>query len=603
MLHLAHETSLVCYVDALDECAEGDIRDALRHFGELRDLAKSRNIKFLICFASRHYPEITIQNHRAINLDERAEHDQDISKYVNSTLHIPGTLGAELHDSLLERSRHVFLWAVLTVKSLNELYDGGGTRSQLRCRMRDTPEKVEDLFQGLLQNKNEYLLPILQWVLYAQHTLDVEELYLGVITSSGRLATGARDRAEIDQPRMRKFLRANSRGLVEFWIGERISTPWRHGGPVYYAQLIHESLREYLFQSGLNELDPSMGDRVGAFSHARLAQWCVSYVAADAAEYTRSAHYRVLTLSKFPLLHYVTSNIVEHLKIAYADNVLPDSTLGQFATLWLACKVDIFTDTAQTDCATLLYFALVKHGGRYRKKDFGNFPAPLLYEGKGIRSRGERWTGWHNASPRSLVLQAAVRVEPIDLAQLFHNRAFLGDFWLLIEQVLIQSAIEGSDHVLALLLHYAQLHKGSLLRIAVLNLNESTTKFLLRDGASLVSFGEPILCSLAREDDPMPCGDDPAGARIAIATILLDHGADHKGAILSASKAGRSRLARLLAARGATISRSAVRKAREKGRTNILDIVNEAGVTLGDSTADSAETSDASTTAVGGCGW
>lgn len=81
-------------------------------------MAKSRKIKFLICFGSCHYPEITVQYHRATKLDERAEHDQDISRYVKSTLNIPGSLGVGLRDSLLERSRRVFLWAALTVKSL-----------------------------------------------------------------------------------------------------------------------------------------------------------------------------------------------------------------------------------------------------------------------------------------------------------------------------------------------------------------------------------------------------------------------------------------------------------------------------------------------------
>lgn len=602
ILHLAHEKSLVCYVDALDECAESEIRDALQHLGELTALAKSRKIEFLICFASRHYPKITVQYHRAINLDERAEHGRDISKYVKSNLLVPGSLGVELHDSLLDRSRHVFLWVVLTVKSLNELCDRGVTDSDLLYQLRDTPNKVEDLFRGLLENKNEYLLPILQWVLYAQQTLDVEELYFGVITSSGQLLTGTQDRTEIDRPRMLKFLTTNSRGLVEFWDEDAGIHSWRYGGQVSYAQLIHESLREYLFKSGLLELDPSMGSRVKAISHARLALWCVSYVAADAARYIGGPFHAFLTIRQFPLLQYITCNVVEHLQIAYADNVLPNSTLEQFATLWLTCKLDRFNRNAHADCAALLYFALVKHGGRYRTEDFGRFQA--AYESRGIRSRGERWTGWHNASMRSLVLQAAVHIEPINLAQLFHDRDSSRDFWLLIEQALIQSAIEGSDHVLALLLPYvatAQTYlAGSLLRIAILHLNESTTMFLLQNGADLVWAGESILSSLARADDPSPCGDDPVGARLAIATVLLDNGADPKGAILSASRAGRSRLARLLAARGATISRSAVRRAREKGRRNILDIVEEAGVTLGDSTADSVDTSDASTTAVSG---
>ena len=117
--------------------------------------------------------------------------------------------------------------------------------------MRDTPDNVEDLFRGLLQNKNKYLLPILQRVLFAQLTLDVVALYLGVMTNSGGLVTGAQDPTEIDRPRMQKFLTANSRGLVEPWSDPAGLDSWRYGMPVSYAQLIHESLREYLLTDAM----------------------------------------------------------------------------------------------------------------------------------------------------------------------------------------------------------------------------------------------------------------------------------------------------------------------------------------------------------------
>lgn len=49
---------LYCYVDALDECPEHQIRDMVRYFEDLMDEDKSHTIR--VCFSSRHYPRISI---------------------------------------------------------------------------------------------------------------------------------------------------------------------------------------------------------------------------------------------------------------------------------------------------------------------------------------------------------------------------------------------------------------------------------------------------------------------------------------------------------------------------------------------------------------
>ena len=177
ILYLNHEKSLVCYIDALDECAEDDIREAIHHFEELASLALTHDRKFLICFASRHYPTITIRHHREIDLDKQSGHQKDISDYVSGALRVSGSLGAELQRSILDRSAGVFLWAVLTVRILNKLNDHGGTRAQLRAQLSEVPLGVQTLFSAILQEHDVYLLPTLQWVLFAHNPLTISELY------------------------------------------------------------------------------------------------------------------------------------------------------------------------------------------------------------------------------------------------------------------------------------------------------------------------------------------------------------------------------------------------------------------------------------------
>jgi hypothetical protein len=593
LLHLSHEQGVVCYIDALDECAEDDIRDALRHFEELRDLAKRRDTKFLVCFASRHYPDITIRYHRAVNIDEQVEHQHDISKYVESALVIPDELGVEIHDSVLSRCKGVFLWAVLTVKSLNKMYDEGSTRSELQARVREIPGVIQDLFGEIMRNRDESLLPMLIWILYAKRPLSIQELYFAVKASIGNPSSGIWNRADIDVSRMKKFLLTSSKGLIEFWEGERVG-----GSQVH---LIHESLREYLLASGLVELDSSMGSQVQANSHARLARWCTEYVSANGADYDERIS-DILTAFRYgivPLLDYVLEYTLNHIDVALRANVLPYRTMQLFTDTWLCCKLDRFKWSAKLICAELLYLYLVENGDKCPKDSFGTSTAravPLAALPK-ARPRGR------NRVFRSL---AVVRAGSIDPVQLFRNRSSDSDFVKLVQEVLWRAAADGQEHVLDLLLSYISLPKRypdvlyDLLWAAAMQLKESTTKLMLQNGADPNGGTRSLLCSLVRADDPDNVEGDPTWTRVRIANLLLDNAADTKGALVAASKARRSLLVRLLTVRGATISRTAIETARRKGRDDILDMVAEAGAPVGESTDESAYTSDASTVAMDG---
>lgn len=49
---------LYCYIDALDECPEQDVRDMISYFEDLVSRTDSRNLR--VCFSSRHYPQVII---------------------------------------------------------------------------------------------------------------------------------------------------------------------------------------------------------------------------------------------------------------------------------------------------------------------------------------------------------------------------------------------------------------------------------------------------------------------------------------------------------------------------------------------------------------
>jgi hypothetical protein len=64
-IKLLGESSVVCFIDALDECEEQQIREMIQFFEHIGELAVSADISFRICLSSRHYPHITIRKFEA----------------------------------------------------------------------------------------------------------------------------------------------------------------------------------------------------------------------------------------------------------------------------------------------------------------------------------------------------------------------------------------------------------------------------------------------------------------------------------------------------------------------------------------------------------
>lgn len=79
MLYLGRKNALTCYIDALDECDEDEIRDMLSMLEELGDETTSNGTSLLVCLASRHYPNIRVNHLEEIVLDDLEGHHDDIS--------------------------------------------------------------------------------------------------------------------------------------------------------------------------------------------------------------------------------------------------------------------------------------------------------------------------------------------------------------------------------------------------------------------------------------------------------------------------------------------------------------------------------------------
>jgi hypothetical protein len=179
---------LTCYIDALDECEnsnESDIRGLVEFFEDLGILAVDAAINFRVCFSSRHFPHITVQNCEQLILEGQEGHQQDITDYIQAKLKLGKSgLAKELQATIRERASGIFLWVVLVVGILNKENDRGNVH-HLRRRLKDIPDGLSKLFKDILcrgASENSYLVLTLQWILFARRQMRREEVYHALLS-------------------------------------------------------------------------------------------------------------------------------------------------------------------------------------------------------------------------------------------------------------------------------------------------------------------------------------------------------------------------------------------------------------------------------------
>ncbi|KAK6532498.1 hypothetical protein TWF281_006687 [Arthrobotrys megalospora] len=309
---------LICFIDALDECEEDQIRDMIAFFEDLGQPAISGGVQLHVCFSSRHYPHITIKQGRELVLEGQEGHDHDIANYLHSELKAgPSRQAQEIRTEILEKASGVFLWVVLVVHILNKEYDRGRIHA-LRKRLKEIPTRLNELFKDILtrdaQNMDDLLLCI-QWILYAKRPLELVELYFAILAGQSPEDLGVWDPDEITKEDMGRFILSSSKGLAEVT---------KSAGQI--VQFIHESVRDFLLkENGLSELWAEFGS---LNSHERLKQCCYHYIKVDmshelplkeplpVANTSQAIDIRLQASTKFPFLEYAVRNLLYHADLA-----------------------------------------------------------------------------------------------------------------------------------------------------------------------------------------------------------------------------------------------------------------------------------------------
>ncbi|KAK1771351.1 hypothetical protein QBC33DRAFT_444098 [Phialemonium atrogriseum] len=329
------QSQVICFIDALDECDEDQIRDMLSFFEHIGELAVVSNTRFQVCISSRHYPYITIARGLGLVLEGQEGHRQDITNYIDTELKIGHSKAAEeIRAELQTKATGIFMWVVLVVDILNKEHDRGRIHT-LRKRLREIPAGLHDLFRDILtrdtRDKDELILCI-QWVLFAKKPLRPEELYYAVLAGTEPDSLEPWDQKLTTLDTIRRFILDSSKGLAET---TKSKTP--------VVQFIHESVRDFLLKdNGLQEIWPDPGGRFQGPSHERLKECCLKYISTDIAKSLHlpeplpvassedAASLRDLAQQSYPFLEYAVHSILHHADEAESEDIVQLDFLQSF---------------------------------------------------------------------------------------------------------------------------------------------------------------------------------------------------------------------------------------------------------------------------------
>jgi len=266
-------------IDALDEGQNDDVRRMLDFLDGLRQRATLSAVQLRICLSSRYYPNITFESALFIYIDKESEQNRDIERYVAKKLggnH--GPKADELRKEVVGKAAGVFLWVVLVVQKLKEMYDHGKPPSVMLKKLSSIPQDLHNLFATLLNPNDEDFeerITLLQCVMFSLRPLTPIELHLAI--QQAHAQSEMDETQDVNQVQAANYILNHSRGLVEF------STRKGYHQNRYEVQFIHETVRDYLKASDvlsrktLNAQD-SLSLSLTETGDMVIAEACLQYI-------------------------------------------------------------------------------------------------------------------------------------------------------------------------------------------------------------------------------------------------------------------------------------------------------------------------------------
>lgn len=267
---------LKVFVDALDECKDDDVQEAVTAFERSAAASIANGTALNICWSSRHYPHIRVKRSLAICMEH--QNAEDIAAYVRNEVKNSSLIDHELESEIIEKANGVFMWVVLVFRQLLDAEDQGHSRAEKKHILEDLPSELDDLFRRILNSvkpRHQQTRTLLfQYAMVASESLSVRDMQVALAFSANPPPESIESWRLSDsylEPRIAfpNFVREVCGGLLEI----------SKGGDF---QFIHESVRDFM-QSGASHEILGMADNTGMFrqGHQNLRNACLAYLSSQ----------------------------------------------------------------------------------------------------------------------------------------------------------------------------------------------------------------------------------------------------------------------------------------------------------------------------------
>ena len=209
-------------IHALDECSAAEVQILVRRFEKIIK-SESRTHALRVCWSSRFYPDVTLDAQLGAELILNKRNEIDIEHYVQTNfLDIVDTSYHSLGQSMIGRSKGIFLWVSLVLDRLLALWKQGRRFDELREVLSNIPDGLDKYFLSIFEDpsfsktKRSELRNIMLLLLGAKRQLSVTELYAALITDTTEiLLLNTHGLSSDEGTRFVKHLRDTTACLVE----------------------------------------------------------------------------------------------------------------------------------------------------------------------------------------------------------------------------------------------------------------------------------------------------------------------------------------------------------------------------------------------------
>ena len=205
------------------------------------------------------------------------ENQQDINIYVRDKIeaHIQSPdIAKAIQIEVASRFKGNSQWVVLVMPRVLTLYKSRKSMVTIQTMIRSIPAELSELYTGILEGIEEHeraqSLQFMQWICFAFRPLTLTELRFALAVNADTPYTsihqcqGSEFYVETDED-MKLRICDLSKGLAE--ISET------NGSPI--VQFIHQSVKDFLLEEGLQILDKSFAGAVAGGGHFWILRSCI----------------------------------------------------------------------------------------------------------------------------------------------------------------------------------------------------------------------------------------------------------------------------------------------------------------------------------------